>query len=64
MSVVDLANIEAEDWALNISRYVQPLIGDIPALKEALADLRQALQKAKAGEDSLRAVLAETGMIQ
>jgi type I restriction enzyme M protein len=64
VSVVELADIEAEDWTLNISRFVQQPIEDVPPLEEALADFRQAIQDAKAAEDNLRAVLAGTGLIQ
>ena len=64
VSVVDLADIGAEDWTLSISRFVQPPTEDVPPLKVALGDFRQALQDAKAAEDDLRAVLAETGLIQ
>ena len=63
-SVVDLVDVEAEDWTLSVSRYVQPPIDEIPPLEEAVADFRQVLQDAKAAEDNLRAVLTETGLIQ
>lgn len=39
--VVTLQEIEAEDWTLNISRYVLPPIGaDIPPLEDAVRDFK------------------------
>ena len=64
VSVVELSEIEAEDWKLNIPRFVQQPIEDVPPLEDALADFRQALQDTRAAESQLRAVLAETGLIQ
>lgn len=62
--VVDLAEIESEDWTLNISRYVLPPLGeDIPPLPEAVADFKRALAEARAAEDTLREVLIEGGWL-
>ena len=63
--VVGLDEIEAEDWTLNISRYVLPPIGqDIPPLSEAVAAFKEALTEARAAEDSLREVLTEGGWLR
>ena len=62
--VVSLQEIEAEDWTLNISRYVQPpLSEDIPPLDEAIADFKAALEKARESEDRLRKILQEGGWL-
>jgi type I restriction enzyme M protein len=62
--VVDLAEIEGEDWTLNISRYVLAPIGhEIPPLPEAVAAFKQALAEARAAEDRLREVLMKGGWV-
>ena len=51
--VVSLDEIKDEGWTLNISRYVLPPIGeDIPPLPEAVAAFKDALNEARASEDS------------
>jgi type I restriction enzyme M protein len=63
--VASLAEIEKEDWTLNISRYVQPPAGeDIPPLPEAVAAFKKALAEARAAEDHLRTVLEEGGWFE
>ncbi|MGE3517516.1 MAG: N-6 DNA methylase [Vicinamibacterales bacterium] len=62
--VVTLNDIEAEDWTLNISRYVMPPVGeDIPTLPKAVAAFKQAVAEARAAEDRLREVLTEGGWL-
>ncbi len=62
---VTLAEIEREDWTLNISRYVLPPIGtDIPPLAVAIADFKAAWQRAQTAEAHLRQVLAENGWLE
>ena len=62
--VVSLDEIKAEDWTLNISRYVLPPVGeDIPPLPEAVAAFKQAIAEARAAEDRLREVLIEGGWL-
>ena len=62
--VVTLQEIQAEDWTLNISRYVLPPIDDdIPPLDVAIADLKQAVQRARDAEEHLRDVLREGGWL-
>lgn len=62
--VVDLADIRAEDWTLNISRYVLPPIADdIPPLPEAIAAFKSALADARAAEDQLREILTTGGWL-
>ncbi len=47
--VVTLDEIKAEDWTLNISRYVLPPIGaDIPPLADAVADFKARVRDAEA----------------
>ena len=63
--IVSTEEIERADWTLNISRYVLPPVGeDIPALPEAVAAFKQALQEARAAEDRLRRVLEEDGWLR
>jgi type I restriction enzyme M protein len=62
--VVSLDKIKAEDWTLNISRYVLPPIGEeIPPLREAVAAFKLALSECRAAEDHLRDVLTEGGWL-
>lgn len=62
--VVSLDEIEAEDWTLNISRYVMPPIGEeIPPLPEAVAAFKLALANARTAEDQLREVLIGGGWL-
>ncbi len=64
-TVVSLMDIKAEDWTLNISRYVLPPVGeDIPLLPEAVAAFKEALAQARAAEDRLREVLTEGGWLK
>lgn len=63
--VVSLADIKAEDWTLNISRYVlPPVAADIPPLPEAVAAFKNALAKARVAEDRLRDVLVVGGWLK
>lgn len=62
--VVKIADIKAEDWTLNISRYVLPPLGEeIPPLPEAIAAFKQAITDARAAEDRLREVLQDGGWL-
>ena len=57
-------DINAEDWTLNLSRYVMPPLGeDIPSLSEAVAAFKQAVAEARAAEDRLRDVLTAGGWL-
>jgi type I restriction enzyme M protein len=62
--VVSLDEIKAEDWTLNISRYVLPPIGeDIPPLDVAIEDFKEALAQARAAEDHLKDVMQAGGWL-
>ena len=62
--VVTLPEIQAEEWTLNISRYVLPPIGaDIPPLPEAVGAFKDALAKCREAEDNLRRVMHEGGWL-
>lgn len=63
--VVTLKQIQAEDWTLNISRYVLPPIGEeIPPLDVAIADFKAALARARQAEAHLRKVMEEGGWLE
>ena len=63
--VVSLDEIKAEDWTLNISRYVlPPLQDDIPPLPEAIAAFKAALARCREAEDRLTRVMTEGGWLQ
>ncbi len=63
--VVSVEEIKAEDWTLNISRYVLPPIGeDIPPLPEAIAEFKTALSRVRTAEDRLRALMEEGGWLE
>jgi type I restriction enzyme M protein len=62
--VVTLAEIQAEAWTLNISRYVLPPIGaDIPPLDEAIRDFKAALTRCREAEAALQRVMTEGGWL-
>lgn len=63
--VVSLSDIKAEDWTLNISRYVMPPVqDDIPPLPEAIAAFKDALQQVREAEDKLTQVIVEGGWLK
>ena len=63
--LVTLEEIRAEDWTLNISRYVLPPLGEeIPPLGTAIADFKAAWGRAQAAEAKLRAMLIEGGWME
>jgi len=65
VKVATLEEIKAEDWTLNIARYVLPPIGEeIPPLPEAVAAFKEALSKARDAEDHLHVVLTEGGWLE
>ncbi len=58
--VVSLDEIKAEDWTLNISRYVlPPLQEDIPPLPDAIAAFKDALTRCREAEERLAQVMTE-----
>nr|WP_278436218.1 class I SAM-dependent DNA methyltransferase [Enterobacter mori] len=60
VSIVNLSDIEAEDWTLNISRYVLPPLQDnIPALPDAIEAFKAALARCKDAEERLEQVMKE-----
>ena len=62
--IVNLDEIKAEDWTLNISRYVlPPLQDDIPPLPEAIAVFKDALCRCRDAEERLAQVMTEGGWL-
>ena len=65
VKIVDLEEIKAEDWTLNISRYVlPPLDEDIPPLPEAVSAFKEALADAREAEERLAKILNEGGWLK
>lgn len=63
--VVSFDEIKAEDWTLNISRYVlPPLQEDIPPLPEAIATFKDALNRCREAEERLAQVMTAGGWLQ
>jgi type I restriction enzyme M protein len=63
--VVSLDEIKAEDWTLNISRYVlPPLQEDIPPLPDAIAAFKDALTRCRETEERLAQVMIEGGWLK
>ena len=63
--VVSLDEIKAEDWTLNISRYVlPPLQEDIPPLPDAIAAFKDALTRCREAEERLAQVMNEGGWLK
>jgi type I restriction enzyme M protein len=63
--VVSLDEVKAEDWTLNISRYVlPPLQEDIPPLPEAIAAFKDALVRCRESEERLAQVMTEGGWLK
>ncbi len=63
--VVNLDEIKAEGWTLNISRYVlPPLQEDIPPLPDAIAAFKAALARCREAERALTQVMNEGGWLK
>ena len=59
-----LGKIKAENWTLNITRYVlPPLQGDISPLPEAIAAFKDALTHCREAEERLALAMAEGGWL-
>ncbi len=63
--VVSLDEIAANDWNLNIPRYVPPeQTAATVTVEEALAQLRQTLEEAYTAEDRLQSLLTAAGLLE
>lgn len=63
--IVSIDEIKAEDWTLNISRYVlPPLNDDIPPLPQAIADFKAALERCREAETRLEQLMVDGGWLQ
>lgn len=63
--IVGLDEIKAEDWTLNISRYVlPPLQEDIPPLPDVIAAFKDALTRCREAEERLAQVMTEGGWLK
>lgn len=63
--VVGLKEIEQNDWNLNISRYVEPVLEEETiSVADAVANLKEALEEAYAAEDRLKALLRQNGLLK
>lgn len=64
VKVVALEEIAANDWNLNIPRYVEPLIEEETiTVAEALENLQKSLDEAYAAEDKLKQLLLDAGLM-
>jgi len=63
--VVDMAELEENDWNLNIPRYVLPVLeeGSI-TYDEAITNLKQSLNAAWEAEERLKKLLGEAGLLE
>jgi type I restriction enzyme M protein len=62
--VVTLDEIRENDFNLNVSRYVEPVIEEESmTIDQAIADLKESLQAAYAAEDRLKALLLREGLV-
>lgn len=62
--VVSLDEIKAEEWTLNISRYVlPPLQESIPPLPEAISEFKDALSRSREAEERLAQIMKEDGWL-
>jgi type I restriction enzyme M protein len=63
--LVTLDEIKAEDWKLNISRYVRPLLQeDILPLPDAIVAFKDALARCREAESRLAHVMTEGGWLK
>ena len=63
--MVTLDEIAANDWNLNIPRYVEPVIEEeTVSVEEALKQLQQALEEAYAAENRLKELLGNAGLLE
>jgi type I restriction enzyme M protein len=63
--VVSLADIAANDYNLNIPRYVEQRATDeAVTVEQALTDLKQSLKEAYGAEDWLKALLIKSGLME
>jgi type I restriction enzyme M protein len=63
-TVATLDEIKAEEWTLNISRYVLPgMDEDIPPIEEAVSAFKEALGEAREAENRLREVVTTGGWL-
>lgn len=60
-TVVDIAEIKANDWDLNIGRYIEPDSPEVIEITQALADLRQAEQATADAQEAMHQSLREAG---
>jgi type I restriction enzyme M protein len=63
--VVSLDEVAQNDFNLNISLYVEPVVeDDTVTVEEATANLKRSLQEAYAAEDRLKELLQEAGLMR
>jgi type I restriction enzyme M protein len=62
--VVSLDDIKGQDYNLNISLYVEPVIEeDTTTVVEALSNLKKAAEDCETAEELLKKLLAESGVL-
>ena len=60
-----MAELEENDWNLNIPRYVLPVLEeDSMTLDEAITNLKESLNAAWEAEERLKQLLGEAGLLE
>ena len=63
--VINMAELEENDWNLNIPRYVLPVLEeDSMTLDEAITNLNESLNAAWEAEECLKELLGEAGLLE
>ena len=63
--VVDMAELQENDWNLNIPRYVLPVLAeDSVTLDEAITNLKESLKAVSHAEKHLKEILGQSGLLE
>lgn len=64
VAIVEVAEVAANDFNLNVGLYLPPLVDDdIPTVEEALAEFEKAMAALEEAEDRLEALLQKEGLL-
>lgn len=63
--VIDMVELEENDWNLNIPRYVFPVLEeDFLRLDEAITNLKESLDTTREAEERLKELIGEVGLLE